>query len=103
MKNKTLNTRKARHFLYALLALVLCGGCYRTEVHETVNRTKYIDIETEVVVRKINSSKDYSIVTIDSCEYVVYHYDANSVSGWSKGGITHKGNCKYCAKRALAN
>lgn len=33
---------------------------------------------------------DYAIYTIDSCEYIKVV---------AKYGISHKGNCKYCAKR----
>lgn len=29
----------------------------------------------------------FSVIELDGCEYVVY-------SGYKKGGITHKGNCK---------
>lgn len=29
----------------------------------------------------------------DSCEYVIW-------LDYQKGGITHKGNCKYCQKRS---
>jgi hypothetical protein len=35
----------------------------------------------------------YSIVVIDSCEYIeILHVGL-------RGGITHKGNCKYCKER----
>lgn len=37
-------------------------------------------------------SGDLYVVSIDSCEYVVY-------DGYRNGGIVHKQNCKYCAKR----
>lgn len=36
------------------------------------------------------------IVEFDNCEYIFCH----ATSGW---GITHKGNCKYCAERAKNN
>jgi hypothetical protein len=38
---------------------------------ETITNTKTINIETEVTVKKINSSDDFEIVTIDGCEYIV--------------------------------
>ena len=33
----------------------------------------------------------YKIIYLDTCEYLVYRY--------KDGGITHKGDCKYCAYR----
>lgn len=41
-----------------------------------------------------NSYVHYGINTFvhDSCEYVIYY-------GTQKGGITHKGNCKFCKQR----
>ena len=35
-----------------------------------------------------NDVADYEII-IDSCEYIVWHYNS----------LTHKGNCKYCKLR----
>ena len=44
----------------------------------------------------IVKNQGIQILTIDNCEYV-----------WVKegygAGLTHKGNCKYCTKRALKN
>lgn len=37
---------------------------------------------------------EISVVEYDSCEYLI------SGSGYSQM-MTHKGNCKYCAKRSL--
>jgi len=62
---------------------------------ETITNTKTINVETEVIVKKINSNGDFEIVTIDGCEYIVME------KWWSSGrvgSITHKGNCKYCTK-----
>jgi hypothetical protein len=62
---------------------------------ETITNTKTINVETEVTVKKINSSDEYEIVTIDGCEYIVMDkwYSSGRI-----GSITHKGNCKYCAR-----
>jgi len=35
----------------------------------------------------VPSGQNFNIVVIDGCEYVVF-------TGYYKGGITHKGNCK---------
>ena len=39
-------------------------------------------------------SGTYEVVVIDSCEYVVFRDSY-------KGGICHKGNCKFCAARQV--
>ena len=91
---------KLNYVLCLLLSSTLFVGCYPTEVHETINRTKHINIETEVIVKHIPNSKKFSIVTIDKCEYIVYKdCGVMSTGGWGSGGITHKENCKYCVKR----
>ena len=42
-------------------------------------------------VSEAQHRNDYTIVVIDSCEYVrTSYYDVH---------YTHKGNCKYCAER----
>lgn len=38
---------------------------------------------------------DFKIVEIDSCEYL-YAWESNNSTV-----LTHKGNCKFCAKRKL--
>ena len=87
-----------RNTLYLVLALVLYAGCYPTEVHETINRTKHIEIETEIIVNHVNGNRNFKIITIDKCEYIFY-----DTQHLGSGTITHKGNCKYCANRALVN
>jgi hypothetical protein len=62
---------------------------------ETVTNTKTINVETEVTVKKINSSEDFQIVNIDGCEYIVME-KFYPVSNEVVASITHKGNCKYC-------
>lgn len=34
----------------------------------------------------------YEIIVVDSCEYLIRHYDHGGV-------MAHKGNCRYCAER----
>lgn len=47
-----------------------------------------------VASSKLSPDIHYGVNTIvhDSCEYVIY-------SGSQKGGIIHKGNCKFCKQR----
>lgn len=51
---------------------------------------------TKVKVRQSVSNKYLKVVTVDSCEYVVFDKWSG---GGGHGGITHKGNCKFCLKR----
>jgi len=48
------------------------------------------DSSDKSVVTQTNGS--YETVELDSCEYIVFRE-------WYKGGITHKGNCKFCETR----
>lgn len=61
-------------YLLAVIALISCT-------------TGNIDVD-----REYSDDGLFSVVTIDSCEYVAYH-------AGQQGGITHKGNCKFCAQR----
>ncbi len=72
---------KLGYALCMLLALVLCVGC-----EGEIKRGK------EVLDR-------YQVIEIDSCEYILSK-SPNADYGWV---MAHKGNCKHCAKRALAN
>ena len=67
---------------------------------ETITNTKTINVETEVTVKKINSSDDFRIVTIDGCEYIMMEKLIPMGSGRTTiGSLTHKGNCKFCVER----
>lgn len=50
------------------------------------------NVEQKSTPYKLNGGVDVEIVIIDSCEYLL------SGVGYSQM-ITHKGNCKFCAKR----
>jgi hypothetical protein len=43
--------------------------------------------ETPTTQKKVINGNSVEVVTFDSCEYVLF-------TGYYKGGITHKGNCK---------
>ena len=64
--------------LLALTALVMVGCKKEEPKQEDVQPI----VKTDVVYR-------YSIMTIDSCEYI----------GYGAHGFSHKGNCRYCAER----
>jgi hypothetical protein len=40
---------------------------------------------------------DFKIITVDSCEYIMSKAPTGDY-GWV---MSHKGNCKFCAKRSL--
>jgi len=46
------------------------------------------EIKSPVFTTHNNYNSTYTIVTIDSCEYILFDR-----------GISHKGNCKYCKAR----
>jgi hypothetical protein len=82
MKNKTSILVGTRHFFYALLVAVIFCGCGNVDS----NRVQKETLESKFAA-------GISVMTIDSCEYV-----------WVKrgygGGLSHKGNCKFCAERS---
>lgn len=81
MKCRNLISRTAI-CLYLVLALVFAGGCSPAGSENDVN-----------------PEETYKIIVIDSCEYI---YLTRRPWG-GEMALTHKGNCKYCKKRALAN
>ncbi len=64
-----------------ILGLMLLVGCYPDR--QELEAAQLAHLKTGI-----------KIIEIDSCEYVVYHVHY-------AGGITHKGNCKYCEERKL--
>lgn len=62
--------------LLLALAFVMCGCVRYDHVHGCIGREELYN--------------PYYIVIIDSCEYIKVMY---------VDGLTHKGNCKYCAER----
>lgn len=83
----------SRYFINAMLAAVLFSGCK----NESENNQHPIDQSKNVVEQPMNNS-DYSVVIIDSCEYVVFDRNNFSYNSHSSG-ITHKGNCRFCSAR----
>jgi hypothetical protein len=74
---------KIIYYLFAILGVLLItlGGC--TKVNTPQKNTGFV------------VSQGYSpliIVEVDSCEYLLGEWGYATV-------LTHKGNCKYCAKR----
>ena len=82
MKTKTSIYHRTFAFAYVLLVAVIFCGCGNVDS----NRVQKETLESEF-------GAGISVMTIDSCEYV-----------WVKrgygGGLSHKGNCKFCAERS---
>jgi hypothetical protein len=66
-----------RAFGYAILAGTILFGC----------GTPSKDVKTNSGVNRIDDN--FSVIVVDSCEYIVGSYDR----------MTHKGNCKFCERR----
>lgn len=79
MKTRTSIYNRHFAFAYVLLVAVIFCGC------ESPSGQRY-------------KQDGYSIVEIDSCEYI----EVSSMTGTTSGyySLTHKGNCKFCAERS---
>lgn len=82
--------------LYLIAATAFCG------CDEPLPTAKP-DSAKDVTAVSMNNP-DFKIVTVDSCEYVLYnHQVTNSVTDPYLSGLTHKGNCKFCTVRQIVN
>ena len=84
----------------ALTALMMVGCDTRTE------EQRYNDYlqEQKEVKRQIehqNRWKGYSVIIVDSCEYIVKTIDVSpgSRTATQSGYLAHKGNCRFCEER----
>jgi len=82
MKTKTSILALTKAF-FILLVMCCFSSCSNSNVE-----TKTTDIQVGSYSSKIK------VVEIDSCEYLWGDWGNATV-------LTHKGNCKYCAKRSL--
>ena len=82
MKTKTSILTLTRTF-FILLVMGCFSSCSKSNVE-----TKTTDIQVGSYITKIK------VIEIDSCEYLWGDWGSATV-------LTHKGNCKYCAKRSL--
>ncbi len=72
--------------LIIIILLVLTSSCNKVQ--------KEIDKQQQIQSKAEYHQLGYGTNTIehDGCEYVIWNAS-------EKGGITHKGNCKYCLER----
>ena len=79
-----------------ILLVVILGGCkidYDPANNIPIQSAQINYVEDEESLRNI-----ISLIVVDSCEYVVY---GESYGRGAAGGITHKGNCKFCQQRKI--
>ncbi len=80
--------------LLLLIALVVVWSC-NEPLPEKVDPSKYVSV-------KPYNNPSFKVVTIDSCEYILYEGQRSTdyAGAWTSG-LTHKGNCKYCQQRKI--
>ena len=71
------------------LLFLSCGS--KPEGHKTIEEIYPIIDKIETV--NDNRIKNIRLYVIDSCEYIGY------INAFYSDFLTHKGNCKFCAKR----
>ena len=83
-------------YSFCTLLAVFTSSCGETHIHEIVNRTKTIEIQTEVIVKKVRGNNEFRIIKIDGCEYIAYSKDEMNSYGdpYAFSGLCHKANCK---------
>lgn len=80
MKTKTSILALTKAFF--ILLVMCCFSCSNDKNNDNIS------------INRLTDGQKYRIEVIDSCEYIG-HY-----SGYGYY-LTHKGNCKFCAKRSL--
>ena len=64
-----------------ILASLMLFSCFKNEQEEQ---------------EKMENWKDYAVVVIDSCEYIV---KSTEYGNQGFGYMSHKGNCRFCKER----
>ena len=80
-----------RNKIIASLAIILTACTGSETVDSTSQETKDTEMQFKVT-EYLSAWHGIKIVEIDSCEYIIMKNN-------EAGGITHKQNCKYCARR----
>lgn len=86
--------------LLVFAALMMVGCDTRTE-EERYN--DYLQKQNEVKKQREiwERWKGYSVIVVDSCEYIVktIDHDKGYDNAIQSGYLAHKGNCRFCAER----
>ncbi len=91
MKTKTSIYNRTFAFAYVLVFVIFCGCGEPAKQKENVISAKRINIHWFDGYSP--RQEEFTIITIDSCEYLLARYDRSRM-------ISHKGNCKFCAERS---
>ena len=86
--------------LLTLTALMMVGCNTRTEEQRYNDYLKEQN-EAKRQIEHQNRWKGYSVIIVDSCEYIVKMIDVapGSRTATQSGYLAHKGNCRFCAER----
>lgn len=96
---KTKNSILTQAFF--LFLSMCCFSCINQNVENTneqkTDSTLLINFVARVgTIQAFDGTiRDVYVYVIDSCEYVGY------INAYRSDFLTHKGNCKYCAERAM--
>ena len=79
-------------FTYVLLVAGLssCSNYRTRELPILDNANSFQEVAKQF---SINANADVKVITIDSCEYIIWG------GGHGEIGYAHKGNCKWCRLR----
>lgn len=86
--------------LLALTTLMMVGCDTRTE-EQRYNDYLQEQNEAKRQIEHQNRWKGYSVIIVDSCEYIVKTIDVGlgTYVARQSGYFAHKGNCRFCAER----
>lgn len=76
--------------IISIIGLFLLFSCVNSETVE-ISKEEYSKLQNKIYI-DYQGLTNGKIVVIDNCEYIMYH-------SYGYESITHKGNCKFCAKR----
>lgn len=81
-----------KFIILTLVTLIMVGCC---ESQETKSKQERVECKQERV------EHDYSVIIIDSCEYIekTDNFAIGADWGAKAGYVAHKGNCRFCAER----
>ena len=87
-----MNIKMNGFFAYVLLVAGLssCSNYRTRELPILDNANSFQEVAKQF---SINANADVKVITIDSCEYIIWG------GGHGEIGYAHKGNCKWCRLR----
>jgi len=83
-----------KNILLIFIGLITFYGCSNKK--EEIEKKSSVNDFQKIVDNKSASNRLVQIITIDSCEYIVWDGSHGEV------GFAHKGNCKWCYIRQIS-